>query len=312
MSVIEARRGIPGSSPKPAVTSGTSESSARSDPWLPPPAWWCPPASANSHPRRADTSDVAGAPTAQRAVDPLQGVRVLGRDRAGRRSPATDQPGPPRSSWWSPPRAKPQLAALAPDRAPVALAPHRQSTAGWRARRCAASEPVSPAPGIRYAIATRLLAVSARSHWSGSSHQLDRNSRRCGVRPTGLPPHERRSANGRRRWRLHSGRGKRRPAAGRLDHQRDPRVDPLHRAEHVARPVLGGVRLVEVEEQEVEPVPRDQPAADVPAVAVDGAAEVPGRAGVVGCEQLAEEVPARTVDGVDDPQPPANCAPTAE
>ena len=100
----------------------------------------------------------------------------------------------------------------------------------------------------------------------------------------------------------------RRPAAGRLDHQRDARVDPLHGAEHVPRPVLGGVRLVEVEEQEVESVPRHQPAADVPAVPVDGAAEVPGRAGVVGCEQLAEEVPARTVDGVDDPQPPGQLA----
>src|SRR5262249_31317913 len=43
MPVIDAGGGL-----KPTVSIGTSESAARSDPWLPPPAWWRPPRSANS------------------------------------------------------------------------------------------------------------------------------------------------------------------------------------------------------------------------------------------------------------------------
>ena len=64
-------------------------------------------------------------------------------------------------------------------------------------------------------------------------------------------------------------------AAGRLDQQPEAVVGALDRSEHVAGgPVLGGVGLVQVEEQEVEPVTRHEPAADGAAVAVDAAAEV--------------------------------------
>ena len=52
------------------------------------------------------------------------------------------------------------------------------SAAGWRANRWATSLAVRPPPGSRYAIATRLLAASARSHSSGSEWRLERNSRR--------------------------------------------------------------------------------------------------------------------------------------
>ena len=38
-----------------SVTTGTTESPATREPWLPPPRWWRPPRSANSHPSAAET-----------------------------------------------------------------------------------------------------------------------------------------------------------------------------------------------------------------------------------------------------------------
>ena len=53
--MIDGWDGKASRSGNPATTSGTSESSARSEPWLPPPRWWMPPESANSQPGAAET-----------------------------------------------------------------------------------------------------------------------------------------------------------------------------------------------------------------------------------------------------------------
>ena len=55
-----------------------------------------------------------------------------------------------------------------------------------------------------------------------------------------------------------------------------PSASARPRRDHVAAAVLRGVRLVEVEEEEVEAVPGDQPAADVPAVTVDDPPQLRG------------------------------------
>ena len=85
-------------------------------------------------------------------------------------------------------------------------------------------------------------------------------------------------------------------------------VGPLHRTHHVASAVAGGVGLVQVQEQEVEAVTGDEPPRDGTAVAIDARAEVPGRAREVGVEQVAEEVPPRPVDRIDDPDAAGNAA----
>ena len=70
--------------------------------------------------------------------------------------------------------------------------------------------------------------------------------------------------------------------SGRLDQEPEPAVGDLDRPDHVAAAVLGGVGLVQVEEQEVEAVPGDEPAADGAAVAVDPTPEIARRAGLEG------------------------------
>ena len=82
-----------------------------------------------------------------------------------------------------------------------------------------------------------------------------------------------------------------------------PRSAPATAPDHVPAAVLGGVGLVQVEEQEVEPVAGHEPAADVAAVAVDAGADVERRAGVVGEEQVAQEVPPRPVHRIGDAHP---------
>src|SRR5206468_7317082 len=77
----------PGGSSKPIVSIGTSESSAASEPWLPPPTWLRPARSANSQPGAAAT-----------ITSPAFGLRSAASARArpsGKRSSSVRSSSPP-------------------------------------------------------------------------------------------------------------------------------------------------------------------------------------------------------------------------
>ena len=85
-SVIEGSAPSPAPDSKPAAISGTRESSARSDPWLPPPAWHAA-GVRELVPQHGRDDHVAGGGTGQDALDSLRARRHRGRDRADRGRP---------------------------------------------------------------------------------------------------------------------------------------------------------------------------------------------------------------------------------
>ena len=282
------------------MISGTIESSARSEPWLPPPAWWAPPESANSQPGAADT--ITSPAVGQRSAPSIRS-RAFGCSCGCSRSASPSTVNRlPRASTTAGPAPEAQLAVAAADEQPAVLHVHGQlggrllehALGDARRRLPGAVEPVHHRQPVGRG--HRQLAALGVGAAAGAKERRALERRRgvgglqhralgvVGDHDHGVAVEEALEP------------------ARRLDQEPQAVVGALDRAEHVSgRPVLGGIGLVQVEEEEVEPVPGHQPAADGAAVAVDAAAEVARGAGEVGEEQVAEEVAARAVHGIHDP-----------
>ena len=307
MSSIERSLGSAGASWTPTAASGTSESTACSDPCEPPPRWLAPPASRNSKPRAAEatTSPAFTQPRiCQRRASAFgyvaeTSVPLPSSSRVAR-SPSTVHAFP-RASRSGPPGA------------------NRSSRPAWRTTACPSSRQAATSTEGR---ASRRSAISCERHPAREPVDVA-----CPVRRGDGQVARARVGAAAPAKQTHVGEGvadvvvlvDRRLAVIRAQHDgvaleerldapgcRHERGDGIVRArdgrgsQGIAAPMPGRVGLGQVEQQEVEAVARHEPASHCRGVRVVATADAEARrsARALGREQLAEVELARPVGRV--------------
>ena len=186
MSSIEGSSGSAGSCSSPTAASGTSESTACSEPCEPPPRWLAPPRVEELEARRRRDDDVARVDAVEELPDALERVRV---GRRARRVAACSRSSAARSPSIVPAAAAQVAVAArrARKRSSRAVAPQRRrapssrqaATSTRRPLEHAAGELVRAAPLVQPVdMPARFEAATARSQAPGPMRPRATNRRR--------------------------------------------------------------------------------------------------------------------------------------